>query len=243
MRGRQAIVIEAVGRSIVSGEVAVGEVLPREAELVERFGLSRTSVREAMRVLAAKGLVDIRQKVGTRVRPQELWNVFDTDILRWHNEAGLGAEIMRDLVEVRQIMEPAAARLAAGRATIADHHRMAKALAAMTASTEDPDDYASADVEFHLAVYAASHNSLLRQFGSVVADFMKLTFTVQQHTTMDPGELAADAASHATVYRAIDRGNGEQAEEAMLTVVLDGKNALVRALGGADGGPVGASGG
>lgn len=233
MRGLQGIVIERVGRSIVGGAVAPGELLPKEAELVEQFGVSRTSVREAMRVLAAKGLVDIRQKIGTRVRPVDQWNVFDTDILRWHHEEGRGADVMRDLVEVRQILEPAAARVAAGRATMADHGRMSAAIQAMADNVHSREGYAAADVEFHLAVYAASHNSLLRQFGSVVADFMKLTFEVQQAAARDDDELVNDAETHAAVYRAIDRGNGEDAAEAMLRVVLDGKNSLIRALGGA----------
>lgn len=231
MRGLQGVVIESVGRSIVGGAVAPGDVLPKESELVEQFGVSRTSVREAMRVLAAKGLVDIRQKIGTRVRPHEQWNVFDTDILRWHHEEGRGAHVMRDLVEVRQILEPAAARLAAGRANMDDHRRMAATVKSMAAHVHSRHDYAAADVDFHLAVYAASHNALLRQFGSVVADFMKLTFEVQQAVTPRDDDLAHDAEIHAAVYRAIDRGNGEAAAEAMLLVVLEGKNSLIRALG------------
>jgi DNA-binding FadR family transcriptional regulator len=82
MRGLQGRVIDGVGRQIIGGQYAPGDLLPREAELTEQFGVSRTSVREGMRVLAAKGLVDIRQKIGTRVRQPENWNVFDSDILR-----------------------------------------------------------------------------------------------------------------------------------------------------------------
>jgi GntR family transcriptional regulator, galactonate operon transcriptional repressor len=187
-------------------------------------------VREGMRVLAAKGLVDIRQKIGTRVRQPEHWNVFDSDILRWHTEVGRGDEIMRNLVEVRQILEPAAARLAAGRASMDDLRRMGDALRTMGEHPGDHEDYAHADVEFHLAVYAASHNVLLRQFGSVVADFMYASFNVQQAASDE--DLRVDAETHAAVFQAIDRGNGERAAEAMLQVVLDGKSALIKALGG-----------
>ncbi len=230
MRGLQGRVIDGVGRQIISAQYSPGQLLPRETELTEEYGVSRTSVREGMRVLAAKGLVDIRPKIGTRVRQTENWNVFDSDILRWHTEAGLGNEIMRNLVEVRQILEPAAARMAAGRASMADLKRINDALAAMVEHTHDRDDYARADVEFHLAIYAASHNVLLRQFGSVVADFMYLTFEVQQAASDDDDVFKEDAQTHAAVYHAIDRGNGEKAAEAMLHVVLDGKNALIRAL-------------
>lgn len=230
MRGLQGRVIDGVGLQIIGGVYAPGMLLPKESELSDEYGVSRTSVREAMRVLAAKGLVDIRQKVGTRVRQPELWNVFDSDLLRWHSEAGKGEEVMRDLVELRQILEPAAARLAAGRASMDDLQRIDDALQAMARNPTHREDYAHADVEFHQAVYAASHNVLLRQFGAVVADFMYLTFSVQQDAAPRPDELVQDAESHAAVFRAIDRGNGEAAADAMLNVVLDGKNALAKAL-------------
>lgn len=230
MRGLQAKVIDGVGRQIISGQYAPGDLLPKEAELTEQFAVSRTSVREGMRVLAAKGLVDIRQKIGTRVRQPEAWNVFDSDILRWHSEVGRGDEIMRNLVEVRQIMEPAAARLAAGRASMDDLRRMDDALAGMVANATNREGYAHADVDFHLAVYAASHNVLLRQFGSVVADFMYASFNVQQATAADDDVFLEDAETHAAVFHAINGGNGEKAADAMLRVVLDGKNALIKAL-------------
>ncbi len=233
MRGRQGRVIDAVGSQIVGGLYAPGDVLPTEAELTEEHGVSRTSLREAMRVLAAKGLVEIRQKVGTRVRQPEQWNVFDADILRWHSEQGPSVAILRDLVETRQILEPAAARLAAGRASMADLKRIEDAVRAMAEHAPDHDAYAHADVDFHVAVYGASHNLLLRQFGTVVADLLYLAFNVQQVVASDDRVLLQDAERHAAVFRAIDRGNGEAAAEAMLTVVLDGKSALATALSGA----------
>ncbi len=233
MRGRQGRVIDAVGSQIIGGRYAPGDVLPTEAELTEEHLVSRTSVREAMRVLAAKGLVEIRRKVGTRVRQPEQWNVFDADILRWHSEQGRGTAILRDLVETRQILEPAAARLAAGRASMHDLKRMSDAVRAMAEHVSDHDAYAHADVDFHLAIYAGSHNLLLRQFGTVVADLLYLTFNLQQVVTADDRLLAKDAERHAAVFRAIDRGDGKAAAEAMLTVVLDGKNDLARALGDA----------
>lgn len=231
MRGLQAKVIEGIGRAIVRGTYAPGDLVPKEAELTEQYAVSRTSVREAMRVLAAKGLVDIRQKIGTRVRRTDQWNAFDVDILRWHSDEGRGESIFKDLVEVRQIMEPQAARLAAGRASMDDLRRLENALRTMDASVADRDAYAHADVDFHVAVYGASHNALLRQFGAVVADSMYLSFSVQQVTATNEARLAADVAQHAEVLAAINRGDGERAANAMLEVVLDGKSALIEALG------------
>lgn len=230
-RGLQARVIDGVGRAIVRGTYGSGQLVPKEAELTEEYGVSRTSVREAMRVLSAKGMVDIRQKIGTRVRAPEQWNAFDIDILRWHRDEGRGEPILRDLVEMRQIMEPQAARLAAGRADMDDLRRLDTALRAMDLGVADREAYAHADVDFHLAVYGASHNVMLRQFGAVVADFMYLSFSVQQETVPDPVVLEADVEQHGAVLRAIHRGQGELAAEAMLDVVLDGKSALIQALG------------
>lgn len=228
LRGRQGHVIEALGRAIVGGTYQPGELLPREAELTEEYEVSRTSVREAMKVLSAKGLVEIRPKVGTRVRPMSLWNTFDSDLLVWTYEEGRGAGLMRDLVELRQIVEPSAARLAASRATMADLGRLEQTLAAMAASVEDDGAYAENDVSFHLAVYAASHNSMLSRFGALVADFMKLSFGIQQ--TASTLDLREDVARHRIVVDAINRNDADGADAAMLQVVLDGKSSLVAAL-------------
>ncbi len=228
LRGRQGHVIEALGRAIVGGTYAPGELLPREAELTDEYGVSRTSVREAMKVLAAKGLVDIRPKVGTRVRPRELWSSFDSDLLMWTHAEGMATELMRDLVELRQIVEPNAARLAASRSTMHDLGRIERAAVGLAEAADDHAAYTEHDVEFHLAVYAASHNTFLSRFGTLVADFMKLSFDLQQEATAL--SLEEDAARHLAVLEAITRGDSEGASERMLQVVLDGKLALIAAL-------------
>lgn len=234
LRGLQKTVIDGIGRSIIGGAVAPGDFLATEPELGSKFGVSRTSVREAMRVLSAKGLVEIRQKIGTRVQEKEFWNIFDADILRWHHEEGQGDAVMRDLIELRQVLEPAAARLAAGRATIENHRRLKLAITAMENSVKSPEAYAQADLEFHLAVYSASHNSLMWQFGTVVGDFLRRAFLIQQKIVREPAELSRDVNLHAQVYQAIDRGDGEAAASAMLLVVLEGKSALIQALDSID---------
>ncbi len=231
MRGLQGRVIEALGAEIVGGNYKPGDLLPREADLTEQYGVSRTSVREAMKVLAAKGLVEIRQKIGTRVREPHLWSVFDSDILRWYATQGKGEEIMRDLIELRQILEPAAARLAAGRATMTDLRRIELAHLDMVESAKDNERYAASDVEFHMAVYGASHNALLQRFGRLVADFMQLSFSVQQRVRVhDVVDFSEDAVAHGEVYNAINRGDAAASADTMLDVVLDGKSALIEAL-------------
>ncbi len=234
LRGRQGQVIDDLGQQIVGGRYRPGELLPREPDLITEYEVSRTVIREAMKVLAAKGLVEVRPKIGTRVRSEELWSVFDSDILRWYEAQGRGEEIMRDLIEIRQLLEPSAARLAAGRAQMADLRRLELAARRMLDQAHDHLGYAAADVEFHMAVYAASHNALLQRFGRLVADFMRLTFDVQQRVRAGGSDGAVDftddAATHAAVYQAITRGDAEAAGEAMLVVVLEGKRALITAI-------------
>lgn len=234
--GLQGRVITELGRAIVSGRFAPGELLPREAELMAEFSASRPSFREALKVLAAKGLVEMRQKVGTRVRPRDLWNMFDSDVLAWHlgdgDEGSARADtVLRDLIELRQVIEPAAARFAAGRAGMDDLRRMRTALHAMEAAVGDLGAYAKADVTFHIAVFSASHNALLARFAHLVADFLQLSFSIQQEALNErDNRIEDDVGQHRIVFDAINRGDGEAAAQAMLDVILNGKNSLLAAI-------------
>ncbi|WP_241983491.1 FadR/GntR family transcriptional regulator [Cryobacterium tagatosivorans] len=233
MRGAHGRVIDAIGRAIVGGRYEPGSLLPKEAELMEEYGVSRTSLREATKVLAAKGLIEIRQKVGTRVRPEGLWNAFDSDVLTWSSEEGKGEAIIRDLVELREILEPSAARLAAARASKADLERIAKAHLSMAENVRDPARYAESDVEFHMAVFAASHNVLLQRFGYFVADFLHLSFDLQQKALLEREQVldfSKDVERHRLVYESVNRAAQGTAGEAMLEVILDGKRNLSYAV-------------
>lgn len=233
MRGVQGRVIESLGRAIVGGRYAPGELLPKEAELIDEYGVSRTSLREAMKVLAAKGLLEIRQKAGTRVRGESLWNTFDTDLLAWSIEEGKGDAIIRDLVELRQILEPSAARLAAGRATMADLKQIDLAHQAMSENVNDPARYAESDVVFHMAIFSASHNVLLQRFGYLVAEFLHLSFDMQQRALLQRDnvqDFSEDAERHRAVYERVNRAEADAAADSMLEVILDGKRNLIDAV-------------
>lgn len=232
MRGVQGRLIEGLGRAIVGGRHEVGTLLPREAELMEEYGVSRTSLREAMKVLAAKGLIEIRQKSGTRVRDDSMWNAFDTDILTWYTKEGKGEAIIRDLVELRQLLEPSAARLAATRGSMADLKRIDRAHRSMAENATDPARYAESDVAFHMAVFSASHNVFLLRFGHLVAEFLKLSFDVQQRALFDREnvrDFSEDVERHRLVYDHIHRSEPEAAAQAMFEVILDGKKNLMNA--------------
>jgi DNA-binding FadR family transcriptional regulator len=195
------------------------------------FAASRTSLREAFKVLAAKGLIEMRQKIGTRVRPRDLWNMFDSDVLAWHHDQNLGDTIFRDLIELRQVIEPSAARFAASRATMSDLRRIGQALQSMQSSVGNLSAYAPADVEFHIAVFAAAHNALLARFAHIVADFLQLSFSIQQRALNErDNRIEDDVDQHRAIFEAINRGDGDTAAAAMLEVILNGKKSLLSAL-------------
>jgi DNA-binding FadR family transcriptional regulator len=230
LRGLQGQLIMKLGQEIVGGTYLPGTVLPREAELMQAYGASRTSIREATKVLAAKGLVETRQKVGTRVRARDQWNIFDADVLSWHTLDGFDPDILKDLIEMRQLVEPPAARFAAGRATLDDLARIADACDAMRGAVGDMVAYARADVSFHMAVFAASHNALLKRFAHTVANFLQVSFRIQQ-AALDPKteRWEDDLATHVEIADAINRGDAAAAEDAMLRAILDGKAHLQKA--------------
>lgn len=231
LRGRQGEVINKLGQGIVAGKFEAGKTLPGEAVLMEEFEVSRTSLREAIKVLAAKGLVETRQRVGTVVRSQELWNAFDSDVITWHHQEGKDGKIFRDLVELRLIIEPSAASLAATRASAADKARIAERAGAMVAAVSDPAAYSRADVAFHLAVIAASDNLLITSFANIVADFLRMSFELQQNALNDSDNLIEDdAAGHVAVSEAIGRGDAQGASETMKAVVLNAQQSMIRAL-------------
>jgi DNA-binding FadR family transcriptional regulator len=230
LKGQQGRLIGALGERIVRGAIRAGDLLPREPDLMEEFAVSRTSVREAIKVLSAKGLVETRQKVGTRVRAKELWNIFDTDVLAWQTAGGMGDDILKDLLEMRQVIEPAAARFAASRAGLDDIARIERACRAMGESTNDPAGYAHADVAFHMAVFGASKNMLMQGFAHFIASFLQASFQLQQESFDEEGDpVASDVANHVAIFEAINVGDAAAAEAAMLRVILHGKASLLRA--------------
>jgi len=230
LRGIQGRLIRKLGESIVRGLYPPGTLLPREGDLMEAHDASRTSVREAIKVLSAKGLVETRQRIGTRVRARDHWNIFDADVLAWHGLDALDDDILRDLIEMRQLVEPPAARLAAGRASLDDLAAIAAACDGMRAAMSDMEAYAKADVAFHVAVFAASHNQLLKRFAHIVANFMQISFRIQQQA-LDRVEhrVEDDLAIHIAIFEAIDRGDAAAAEAGMMRTILDGKADLQRA--------------
>lgn len=171
-RGVHGQTVEALARRILGGRIPEGATLDLVA-LQSELDVSLTALRESLKVLAAKGMVDARQKRGTFVRARADWNLLDADVLRWQFEGADHATdadrtLLRNLSEVRAIVEPAAVRLAAERRTDADLTALTAALEAMGERGADPGQAVEADLAFHRALLAATHNELLQRMEMVI---------------------------------------------------------------------------
>lgn len=217
-RNFHSYVINEVGRAIVSGDMPVGSSLPGDAEMMDRFGVSRTVLREALKTLEAKGLVEARAKVGTRVLPQSRWNLFDRQILSWKLESGPSPAFLVAFRAVRQSLEVQAARLAAVHRE-AEHVRLLHYwLNQRTVMAHQPEPFAMAEFEIHRVVTEASGNPFLRassailEFGVAVNVVARLT--ADRHPPAE-GLAAHHAARYDALVRAIERGDSEAAGSVM----------------------------
>jgi DNA-binding FadR family transcriptional regulator len=159
-RGVHGQTVDLLAHRILTGQLAEGATLDLIA-LQSEFDVSLTVLREALRVLAAKGMVDARPKRGTFVRPRTDWSLLDGDVLRWQFARQARPRLFEDLHELRSIVEPGAASLAADRATDDDLTALDAALAAMAAAGPDPAAAVAADLAFHRALLTATHNELI----------------------------------------------------------------------------------
>jgi DNA-binding FadR family transcriptional regulator len=211
-------IVHGLGRQILSGKLRPGQAVPVPTGL----HASRTAVREAMKVLTAKGLVEARPRVGTRVRPRAHWQLFDKDVIAWQRGSPLGAAFLNELTEVREILEPATAALAAARATAGDIAEISRAYADMAAAaTSDRvklDAFVDADTRFHAAILRASGNELLTQLGQTVFSALVLSFRI---TSTRPGAARASLPRHRAILGAISRRQPAAARRAMLSLMAD----------------------
>jgi DNA-binding FadR family transcriptional regulator len=224
-RGVHGRVVEHIGNRIVRGELVEGEMLPKEAELMADLQTSRTTIREAIKVLAAKGLVETRQKRGTLVRPKSDWNLLDPDVLAWLVAGDPDPEITRLMIELRRLIEPGAARMAAARHDKAQLKALAAALDDMR--TTDVGCYYAADQAFHRALFAATGNPFIDRLGSIVDAVLAVSFGLQCRSLI-PAEQGF--ALHARVYDRIAARDAAGAGQAMLGIINDSQAALDRSI-------------
>ncbi|MDC0739599.1 FadR/GntR family transcriptional regulator [Cognatishimia sp. SS12] len=154
-------VSRTIGERILEGVLQPGQLLPDEVKLCEEFGVSRTVIREAVKMLVAKGMLEVRQRIGTRVQDIRNWQMLDRDILLWHQGIPVDNDRIMRLLELRQSIEPDAARYAAERRTEADLENIFNALDRMAKNLDESNEYVIADAQFHIAILRAAHNPYL----------------------------------------------------------------------------------
>jgi DNA-binding FadR family transcriptional regulator len=210
-------VVRELAQRIFSGTFPPGEALPNEARLCADLAVSRTALREAVRVLGAKGLVESRPRTGTRVRPREEWNLLDLEVLDWHDGMAPDPDFVRSLLEARRILEPAAAELAAERATGRDIARMEAALEGMTAALpRDIEACCRADLDFHAALLEASHNLVFRQLIATISAALMSGFRLSTHLATS---YEKTLAAHGEVLERIRLRDPAGARAAMLDLL------------------------
>nr|WP_184988247.1 FadR/GntR family transcriptional regulator [Sphaerisporangium rubeum] len=215
--GLHGDVLDALGALITSGDLAAGAVL-RGEQLERRFGVSRSVVREAIRVLESMGLVTSRRRVGVTVAPRAAWNLLDPHVIRWRLSGGDRDSLLRSLTDLRRGVEPVAAALAAGNATPAQCGVLTGAVMRMAVHGRagDIDDYLQADILFHRTLLEASGNEMLSALTGVITEVLRGR---SPHTPLSRTGEGAAIRRHADVAEAIQSGDAKAAEHAMRAIV------------------------
>jgi DNA-binding FadR family transcriptional regulator len=203
-------VVEEIGLRIVRGDFGETGMLPTEPRLAAELGVSRNVLREAVKVLISKGLIDVRPKSGMRIRPQGDWILLDRQVLNWFDLAGQRLHHSFDLVEFRLIVEPKAAYLAALRATAAEKKAIEDACTALEGCVGHPEWIAERDLVFHHSILAASHNMILNHLGLLVSSLMQIQVLM---TTDQPGAFERGLPLHRQMTNAILAAEADRAEQ------------------------------
>ena len=212
-RPKSQNVVDALGLKIVSGKISPGELLPTEAELAQRLGISRPSLREGLKSLAQKGLIEGRTRRGTVVRDRLHWDVLDADVLHWLAAAPPDPAFFMDLLDVRVLFEPAAARMAAARAGPDQILAIEAAFNAMAAALpHDVEGCCRHDLAFHALITAATGNRLLIRFAAAIRIALLAAFRLSSNARES---YENSLAEHWAVAAAIRRHSPDDAEQAM----------------------------
>ncbi len=211
-------VTQELGRAIVCGDYRPQDAFPTEAELCLKFGVSRTAVREAVKMLSAKGLVSSKPRQGIRIMPEEDWNILDPDLLQWSLEGNPTRLVLKEFFQMRIAIEPEAAALGA-RFSRPDHKEaIADALERMRAGPPNSPVARAADVDFHVAILYSTEN----RFYIRMRDFIRTALNVSiRFTDTDVADYADTIDAHAKVFRAIENGDSERARYSMRTLIDD----------------------
>jgi DNA-binding FadR family transcriptional regulator len=227
MKNAHGMALDRLGCAIVAGRWAPGATVPPEPTLCLELGVSRTVVREAVKSLVAKGLLSTGPKVGTRVLAAEQWNWFDPDVVAWQSRAGLTPEFLAEVQELRALIEPAAARLAAARATALDVVALQSAYQGMRGAVAEGGDYVQHDLAFHAALLKASHNRLLVQMSKALSALLRTAFEI---ATARPQLAAASLPLHRAMLDAVIARSPVRAERATRRLINSAREDIAAVL-------------
>lgn len=217
-------VTREIGSRILWGEFAPGEVLPNEAAWARTLRVSRSAVRESIKVLVGKGLLMARPRIGTTVEPRERWNLLDRDVLAWYSAMPAKGEFLRAVQEMRHIIEPEAAALAASKRSSEQLKEISAACEEMGAASTLVNRV-DADVRFHLAILAAAGNEFLIPFGFLIESALAAVF---DYTTRGREDLAHAHSLHERIEAAIRRGQPQRARLAVRRLLGNTDDFIVR---------------
>lgn len=215
-------VMHDLGQRIVSGKVKPGDILPREETLAESLRVSRTALREALKVLSAKGLIESRTGIGARVLEERYWNQLDADVLAWRCASMPTDDFVDKLAEMREVIEPAAAAAAARKRSDAQLAAIEQAYHAMTAA-QTLEAWSEADLAFHDAVLQASGNELMHSLFSVIETTMGTFLTL---SARNAANFKYSLPYHQKVFEAIKSRQPEVARATMLAMIADSQSNL-----------------
>jgi DNA-binding FadR family transcriptional regulator len=216
-----------LGKAIISGEYGDHNPVPSEAVLCEQLEVSRSAAREAVKSLAAKGLLTSRARQGIRVLPESEWNLFDVDILGWIRDSNPSLDLLREFTELRLAIEPEAAWLAAERQDAGEIQRIAGALERMKDAESGLDDPLESDIAFHLSVLNASGNRFFTQLGRIIDTTLRVSI---RYTNMLTGVRAAAYQDHKKIYDAIAAKQPDKAQKEAQKLVGDALQLINAAL-------------
>ncbi|MDH3741180.1 MAG: FadR family transcriptional regulator [Hyphomicrobiales bacterium] len=211
-------VAREIGTLVVSGSYCPGDLIEDETALSERYQVSRSVIRDAVKILVGKGLLEVRRGIGTRVRPRAKWGLLDDDVMAWSQDAPANPEVLRQLMDVRRIIEPKAARWAAERGSDEAHEHIRLAIERMEHEKGSVEDFVNADAVFHRSILRATDNEFLAALEGVI--FSALLSSIRL-TNKDPRDNEGSIPYHREVYQAIAARDGAKAEKVMEELLAD----------------------
>lgn len=219
-------IVQDLGVAIVTGHYSEQNPFPVEADLCRHYGASRSILREAVKMLTAKGLLGARPRHGTWIQPEEHWNLLDPDVLRWLLERKFSLSLLIEFTQVRLAIEPAAAELAAQVAGPVEKAAIEEALGRMQAAARGDDDPLDSDIAFHAAVLRASGNPFYIQLRELIETALRISIRT---TNRYKGVRLASIADHSKVAEAIVAGDAPKAAKLMRALIQEALDLIRKA--------------